>query len=157
MNKFSLLEKYGQINDKNSNYLDSVAVEFKEKIVEHIKVNFMQGNVTDDKSIERLVKKFNNLVSVEYNTVTVPYFYILENLNLCVEVEMSNNVTEFEKNQKFLEKKFSDILQNGIESPTPIKRSAISEKKLLDSLESLIESYTQNYEITGDSIKIEFL
>jgi len=157
MKKFSLLEKYGQTNDKNANYLDSVAVEFKERIVEHIKSSFIKANVSDDKSIERLVKKFNNLIIVEYNTVTVPYFYILENLNLCVEVEMSNNITEFENNKKFLEKKFSDILENGLDSPKIVRRSSISEKKLVDSLKSLIESYTKNYEMTEDSIKIEFL
>jgi hypothetical protein len=92
----------------------------------------------------------------EYNTLTIPYFYILENINLCIEVEMSEDIVLKEKNQKFGETKFSQILESGISKLEPINRFSISEKQFLKDITDLISEFTNVYEVSDESIKLEF-
>jgi hypothetical protein len=159
MNNFKLLESYKNqtpIKSSNVDFLDGVTKEFKSLIIEGVKNNFLSKYLKDEKVIKKLCENLNKQIGLDYNSMTIPYFHILENLNLCVEVEMSQDQILFEDNQKFGQKKFTDILESGIERPTPINRFAISESKFKDFLVDLTQNYTNDFEVTEDSIKIEF-
>ena len=100
MNKFSLLEKYGQINDKNSNYLDSVAVEFKEKIVEHIKVNLMQNTaISFSVCIEDKYNNFEELRKILAKKFKVSYN---ENVSLYTIRHFDENAAQVVETNKII-------------------------------------------------------
>lgn len=160
MSELKLLESYKSKKNTNQNpeYLDNVAKEFKNEIKKHISVNFFDKFIKESSTRTKLNSNLDKHISIEFNSISIPYFYILESLNLCVEVEMSDDHSKFLENQKFGHSKFSDILnKGGFDEPEPIKKFAISEKKFFESLLGFISNYTQNFEVYDDSIKIEII
>jgi hypothetical protein len=117
---------------------------------------YLSKNLKNAKTIDTLKKKFENLIRVEHNTIDIPYYYILENINLCLEVEKSNQIIENEQKQKFGELKFSHIMENGLTDKEHINRFMISEKSFLNDILSFISGVTKDIVINEDSIKIEF-
>jgi hypothetical protein len=159
MNKFKILESYkNQTPTKSSqvNFLDGVTREFKSFIIESVKSNFLKKYLKDEKTIKKFCENLDKQIRLDCNSMNIPYFHILENLNLCVEVEMSQDQILFEDSQVFGKKKFSDILESGIQTSIPINRFAISESKFKGFLVDLVKSYTKDFELTEDSLKIEF-
>jgi|LakMenEpi03Aug12_release.lakeMendotaPanAssembly.Ray.scaffolds.fasta_scaffold127639_5 hypothetical protein len=160
MKNYKLLESYrtGGLDLKTDKTLDQISSELKQKLVDFISEKFLNKYLTDQSTIKRLNENLLRKIKNEYNTITLPYFYILESINLCVEVEMSDKQTEFINGQKFGEKKFSQLLnEGGFERPEPIKKFAISEKEFSNEISKFIEGYTSNFEVSDDSIKIEIL
>ncbi len=149
-------KEYSSDNKKTPIYLESVSKKFKSLLVKYIKEEYIDNILNDPFTKEKLSENISKFIKTEYNSVDVPYFYILESLNLCVEVEMSQNQTTIEKNKKFAEKKFSEILEKGMDFVEPIKRFALSEKKFKEGLTSFISKHTEDYTFDGESIKIEF-
>lgn len=152
----NILYKYLNESVRTPDFLDKVALEFKKELIKNINQDIIQENIDDKKTIEKLNTLLNKFVKNEFNVLEVPYFEILENINLCVEVEMSEKAVNKQNSQRFGEVKFSQIMVNGIEQSMPVKRFAISEKLFLESLVSFIEKYTNEYNISDDRIKIEF-
>lgn len=157
MERYRSLATYKSNENKNAKYLEVVTKEFKEKITEFISESFVEDSINDEITKKTIIKNIKKIVKEEYNTLEIPYFYILENINLCVEVEMSKNLMIQESSKKFAETKFSDILNGGVQKFEPIKRFAISEKKFLEKLVDFIEKFTESYKITDETIKIEFV
>jgi hypothetical protein len=156
MKSSKILESYRNGYLLNAEELDKVPREFKIVLIDFLKEKYLDNNLKNKKSIEKLSDIFGKKIINEHNTMKVPYFDVLENINLCIEVEMSDQIVEEEGSQKFGETKFSQILESGISTSNPINRFAISEKSFKSSLEDFISIYTNEFEVVGDSIKIEF-
>ena len=156
MKDYNLLESYRDNSINQPNELDKVAKIFKKFVIKHIENKFVNENITDEKIKMRFVKNLNSYIKEEYNTLEIKYYEILENLNLCIEVEMSNQQVIQESNLKFAETKFSEIMINGLNSPTPINRFALSEKLFVNYIKNIVETYTQDFIIDEETIKIEF-
>jgi len=156
MKRYKLLEMFKEGSSKKPEFLDNVASDFKKMIIDFITENYFNENIKSEKTKQKLTKILESNIKSEYNTLTIPYFQILENINLCIEVEMSETQSIFESNQKFGERKFSEIMASGIDKSEPINRFSISENKFIKSLEKVITEFTKNYEVSQDSIKIEF-
>ena len=156
MKDYNLLESYRDNSINQPNELDKVAKIFKKFVIKHIENKFVNENITDEKIKMRFVKNLNSYIKEEYNTLEIKYYEILENLNLCIEVEMSNQQVIQESNLKFAETKFSEIMINGFNSPTPINRFALSEKLFVNYIKNIVETYTQDFTIDEEIIKIEF-
>lgn len=159
MNKFKILESYKNQSPTKLNrvdFLDGVTKEFKSLIIEDVKSNFLTKYLKDEKTIKKFCENLHKQIRLDYNSINIPYFHILENLNLCIEVEMSQDQILFEDSQVFGKKKFTDILESGIETSVPINRFAISESKFKGFLVDLAKNYTEDFELTEDSLKIEF-
>ncbi len=152
----NILQEYISEKNSNPNFLDKVAKEFSSEIINFINEQFIEPNISDLSTKKRLKDNISKFIKREYNTVNVPYFYILENINLCVEVEMSEKQIENDKSKKFGDVKFTQILENGMQKSEPIKRFAISEKLFSQKLLSFVERYTTDYDVDVDTIKIEF-
>ena len=150
------MDAYLNTDNKSVQLLENVTKEFSIMLVETIRNEFLKTNLKDQKTIDRLSRKILKDLKIDSNEIKVPYFDILENLNLCIEVEMSGNQVSFLESQKFGETKFTDILERGMDTPEPIKRFAISEKHFISRLLPTIQKYTEDFEMTGDSIRIEF-
>jgi hypothetical protein len=158
MENYKILESYriGTLQLKNDKDLDEVSKQLKSKVRENISEKFLQKFLKSEKTITKIENNLDKQIKTEFNSISIPYFYILESINLCIEVEMSDSHTQFTNGQKFGEKKFSDIQNNGgFENPQPIKKFTISEKEFIGEITSLVEKYTRNFEITEDSVKIE--
>ena len=150
------LQKYLIEPQTDANFLDQVSKEFKTELVNFIYEKFIEKNVVDNNTRSKLKTNISKFIKNEYNTLSLPYFYILESINLCVEVEMSERHQNFYDSKKFGERKFSEILENGVDFIEPINRFAISEKKFSNDLISYVKNYTPNFEIDGEILKIEF-
>jgi len=158
MDNSKLLESYknGELRNVNSDTLDKISQGLKSKIIDFINEEFFKVKLTNQNTIKNLTSNLDKFLISEHNSLTIPYFYILESLNLCIEVEMSDEHSKYYENKKFGELKISDILNNGIENPQPIKKFAVSEKEFLSKISMFIENYTDEYKIEIDSIKIDF-
>lgn len=152
--KFSKTNKLQDVT--NPNPLEIKTLQFKKVIIDFIKEQYVMNYLDNQKTHEKFIKNLEKNIKEEHNTINLPYYYILENLNLCIEVEDSETLVNEEKNEKFGQVKFSDIMKSGISNPKPINRFTISEKQFLSDLSMKISEYTQDYSTTEDSIKIEF-
>lgn len=155
MKNYIYLSNYKINEEKNPTILDNVAKDFKNYLSEKIKKEFLSPNL-NERTVNRIQKNIINGIKVEHNTVNIPYYQILENINMCIELE--NIITETNKitQTKIGEKKFSEIIQNGIDRKVIVNEFSVTESKLLSFLESSINKYTSNYNISEDSIEIEF-
>jgi hypothetical protein len=153
-----LLESYKNGNLKNIDIptIGILTEGMKMMVIDFINQKFIVPNLKNQNTQSKLFSNLKKFIVIEHNILDIPYFYILESLNLCIEVEMSDLQTKFYEEQKFIGKKLTDILNNGgFEEPEPIKKFAISEKVFLGQLEKLVESYTHNFEVSVSSIKIQ--
>jgi hypothetical protein len=152
----NILQEYISEKNSNPNFLDKVAKEFSFEIINYINEEFIDSKISDSSTKKRLKDNISKLIKREYNTLSVPYFYILENINLCVEVEMSERQIKEDNSQKFGDVKFTQILENGMQKSEPIRRFDISEKVFSQKLVNFVEKYTLDYDVDIDTIKIEF-
>lgn len=156
MKTSKLLESYKKREITEPNQLDLVSREFKNIFIDFIEKTYLSTNISNQHIVEKLRSKFGSLIKVEYNTISIPYYYLLENINLCVEVEMSNDISNREQQKKFGKVKFSEILESGIQKLPKIKRFANSEEIFVENIKDFIKLYTNDFSIDEDSIKIEF-
>lgn len=152
-----LMESYLNREEFTPEMLDNLSLEFKGEVVKLISDEFIQNYIKSEKTRIKLQENLTKTISTEHNTVYIPYYEILENINLCVEVESSDDAMVSEVQKKFGETKFSEILVSGnIYQKKKINRFEISEKIFLESLLEFIGSHTNEFVLTEDSIKIEF-
>lgn len=150
------LKQYLKETKKSSQFLDQVTKEFKYETIRFINENFILPNINDSKVSKQLTSNLDKFIKEEFNTLDVPHYQILENINLCIEVEIRKNLKSKIDSQKFGETKFSQILENGIQKYESVNKFLITEKKFMDSLVSFTKVYTQDIIDDGESLKIEF-
>jgi hypothetical protein len=151
-----MLETYSVGTSMDTKTLDLITNEFKDLIIEIIYEKYLLTKISDQKTRDVLRKNISKLITQEHNTLTIHHYNILENLNLCIEVEMSDKIVKNESNDTFGKYKFSDILERGISEKEQINRFEISESKFLTDLEDVIRKFTNDVSIGVDSILIEF-
>jgi len=157
MESKKLLESYLKGGEFTPDMLDSLSLQFKSKIMGLISDEFIQNYVKSKMTQERILKTLEKKILTEYNTIQIPYYEILQNINLCIEVESSTDIVDSENVKKFGETKFSEILiQKNSHKNQNINRFKISEKIFLEILMEFIKPYTENIVLTEDSIKLEF-
>jgi hypothetical protein len=153
MNKLKL---YLNESKKNSSFLDEVTQEFKKETIRFINDKFINPNIKDIQTAEKLGSNLNKFIKDEFNTLVIPHYQILENINLCIELEIRKKIQSKIDSQKFGEKKFTEILENGLQRFEPTENHLISEKKFVDSLVSFTKGFTQDIDDDGEFLKIEF-
>ena len=131
MQKYQFLKLYKEGANQKSEILDGASKDLKNKIVESLN-SFVERFIQNEKTQSNLNTTFDKLIKCEHNVLTVPYFSILENINFCIEVEMSREQSIKESNFKFCEKKFSEILENGINHSEPINRLQYQNRIILN-------------------------
>jgi hypothetical protein len=150
-----ILESYKENQITDPRQLDLVAVDLKKITINFLSERYLTNHLKNVKTIDTLKKKFENLIKVEHNTLNIPYYYILENINLCLEVEKSSQIIENEDKLKFGELKFSQIMENGLTEKEHINRFMISEKSFLNDILSFVSDLTKDIEVNEEFIKIE--
>lgn len=151
-----LLESYIDRKDLNSDLLDGVATDFKKLLIDYINEEYLSKKIQSDSTRNRVSKNIDGLIKQEHNSIKVPYYHILENINLCIEVEMSHKVVNEEKTETFGKYKFSQILESGFNERGLINRFEIDELVFLNDLKNLVSKFTREFEISEESIIIQF-
>ena len=72
------LQKYLIEPQTDANFLDQVSKEFKTELVNFIYEKFIEKNVVDNNTRSKLKTNISKFIKNEYNTLSLPYFYILE-------------------------------------------------------------------------------
>lgn len=150
----SILEKYKERHDTSD--LISVCEEFKSKITLHLVENLLIEKISHPQLIKKITSNLQKLIKTEYNTVSIPYFYILESINLSIEVEQNDKIVRESQNIKFGQFKFTDFEKGEIFPNKIAEKFSISEKKFLGILEDFTRVYTDDIDISDDVMKIEF-
>lgn len=151
-----ILESYLNQDAMDSKKLDDVSKEFKKLIINFINEQFVQKKINDENTRNQIVKNIDKLIVLEYNTLKIPYYHILENLNLCIEVESSDRLVNESRNESFGKYKFTEILENGFEKKETIDRFSIKESIFLKEIQNLVSEFTTDFKVDEDSLIIEF-
>jgi hypothetical protein len=77
--KKSILENYREGNPTSD--LISVSKEFKSKLISHIVKNVVLEKISNPQLIKTITSNIERIIKNEYNTLSIPYFYILESIN----------------------------------------------------------------------------
>ena len=152
--KNSILENYRE-GDLTTDLI-SVSKEFKSKLIPHIVKNVVLEKISNPQLIKKITSNLEKLIKNEYNTLSIPYFYILESINLSIEVEQTDVIVRESENTKFGQFKFSDFEKGEIFPKYVVESFSISEKKFLSILEDFTKIYTNNVDISDEVMKIEF-
>lgn len=136
--------------------LISVCEEFKSKLIPHIVENVVIEKISHPQLIKTITSNLERIIKNEYNTLSIPYFYILESINLSIEVEQTDKIVREKENTKFGQYKFSDFEKGDLFPKYVAERFSISEKKFINILEDFAKQYTNEIEISDEIMKIEF-
>lgn len=144
----------GSILQNNKKYFSQTET-FKSKLILHIVKNIILEKISHPQLVRKITSNLENLIKLEYNTVSVPYFYILESINLSIEVEQIDNIERVKDGLKFGEVKFSEI-QNGLtQDERIVEKFSISEKKFKKTLEDFTLKHTSNFSFDDEVLKID--
>ena len=157
MTSYKLLETYSnKTREFKSDDLDNLAKEFKSFLVESIYSDILKTNIKDQKTNQRIKDNINKRIKTDLNELTIPYYEILENINLGIEVMMVEEQVSFDSEKKFGEVKLTDILESGIRKSKPVNRFALSESFFKDYLTKIVNKWSDDVTIDHETIKILF-